>query len=137
MIYLEDVCNWIETELNTRFDNYYIGILDNKKDKSLGIYNLKRNKPPVIAIGGLENTSYGVKQVSLLVHYSKSMNETEKIANRLFEEMMNAKPLKLGEHKVQFIGMLTSEAIDVGRDENGICEYVIEFEIYYKRNKEE
>lgn len=137
MVYLEDVCNWIETELQTRFDNYYIGVLNSKKDKSLAIYNLKRNKPPVIAIGGLENTSYAVKQVNLLVHYTKSMNETEKIANELFEEIMGSIPLKIGEHKINFIGMLTSEAIDVGRDENGICEYVIEFEIYYKRNKEE
>jgi hypothetical protein len=29
--------------------------------------------------------------------------------------------------------MLSNEAIDVGRDANGICEYVIEFEIYYKK----
>lgn len=33
-------------------DNYYIGKLDNKKDKSIGVYSLKRSEPPVTAIGG-------------------------------------------------------------------------------------
>ena len=64
-------------------------------------------------------------------------DETEEVANQLFEDIMNSKPEKIGEHKVYFIGMLNNEAIDVGRDDKGICEYVIEFEIYYKREKED
>lgn len=136
MIYLKDVNKWLKT-LNTKFDNYYIGFLDKKKDKSIGVYNLKREDKPIIALGGIENASYNVKKVSLLVHYSNASDETEEIANNLFEDIMNDRPEMIGEHKVMFIGMLTNEAIDVGRDENGICEYVIEFEIYYKRKKEE
>lgn len=136
MIYLKDVNKWLKT-LNTKFDNYYIGFLDKKKEKSLGVYNLKREGKPIIALGGIENTSYSVKKVSLLVHYSNASDETEEIANNLFEDIMNAHPEVIGEHRVMFIGMLTNEAIDIGRDEKGICEYVIEFEIYYKRNKEE
>lgn len=136
MIYLKDVNKWLKT-LNTKFDNYYIGFLDKKKEKSIGVYNLKREDKPIIALGGIENTSYNVKKVSLLVHYSNASDETEEIANNLFEDIMNASPKMIGEHKVMFIGMLTNEAIDVGRDEKGICEYVIEFEIYYKRKKEE
>lgn len=136
MIYLKDVNKWLKT-LNTKFDNYYIGFLDKKKEKSLGVYNLKREGKPIIALGGIENTSYSVKKVSLLVHYSNASDETEEIANNLFEDIMNAHPEVIGEHRVMFIGMLTNEAIDIGRDEKGICEYVIEFEIYYKRKKEE
>lgn len=136
MIYLKDVNKWLKT-LNTKFDNYYIGFLDKKKEKSIGVYNLKRKDKPIIALGGIENTSYNVKKVSLLVHYSNASDETEECANNLFEDIMNDHPDMIGEHKVMFIGMLTNEAIDVGRDEKGICEYVIEFEIYYKRKKEE
>lgn len=136
MIYLKDVNKWLKT-LDTKFDNYYIGFLDKKKDKSLGVYNLKREGKPIIALGGIENTSYSIKKVSLLVHYSNASDETEEIANNLFEDIMNAHPEMIGEHDVMFIGMLTNETIDIGRDENGICEYVIEFEIYYKRKKEE
>lgn len=135
MIHLKDVSNWLKT-LNTKFDNYYIGFLDTKKDHSLGVYNLKREGKPIIALGGIDNTSYNTKKISLLIHYSNAADETEEIANNLFMEIMNAHPEMIGEHKVMFIGMLTNEAIDVGRDEKGICEYVIEFEIYYKRKKE-
>lgn len=135
MILLNDVCEYLKT-LNTKFDNYYIGFLDKKKDKSLGVYNLKREGKPIIAIGGIDNTSYDVKRISLIVHYNNATDETEEIANNLFEDIMNAHPDIIGKHKVMFIGMLTNEAIDVGRDEKGICEYVIEFEIYYRRKKE-
>ncbi len=135
MIYLNDVKEYLKT-CSTKFDNYYIGFLDKKKDKSLGVYNLKRDNRLIMAIGGIENSSYDVKVISLLVHYNQASDETEEIANQLFEEIMNGKPKKIGKHKVYFIGMLNNEAIDVGRDDKGICEYVIEFEIYYKREKE-
>lgn len=135
MIYLRDVNKWLKT-LNTKFDNYYIGFLDKKKDHSLGVYNLKREGKPIIAIGGIDNTSYSVKRISLLVHYSNASDETEECANNLFEDIMNAHPETIGEHKVMFIGMITNEAIDIGRDDKGFCEYVIEFEIYYRRKKE-
>lgn len=135
MIHLKDVNEWLKT-LEVKFDNYYIGFLDKKKDKSLGVYNLKRDNRPIIAIGGIENSSYNVKKISLLVHYNQASDETEEIANQLFEEIMNSRPRTIGKYKVYFIGMLNNEAIDVGRDDKGICEYVIEFEIYYKREKE-
>lgn len=128
---LEDVLVWIKT-LNVKFDNYYIGVLDSKKDRSLGIYNLKRDSHPVIALGGLSNTKYQVKKISLLVHWNRATDETEEQAILLYETLMMSKPLITG-YECYFIGMLNSEPIDVGRDDNGICEYVIEFEIYYKR----
>lgn len=136
MILLGDVLRWIK-ELNVKFDNYYMGTLNTKKDKSLGVYDLKRSRMPIIAIGGLENTSYNVKAISLLVHWNKASDESEEKAVQLFEELMNAKIDRIGQYKVNFVGMLTNGPVDVGRDDNGICEYVIEFEIYYKRKKED
>lgn len=136
MIQLRGVLEWLKS-LRIGFDNYYIGILDNKKDKSLGIYNLKHDMKPIIALGGLENTSYNVKKISLLVHWNKASDETESKAIELYEMIMCSKPNKIDGYTVQFIGMLTNGPIDVGRDDNGICEYVIEFEIYFKRKKEE
>lgn len=135
MIELKNVSEWVKT-LPVSFENYYIGTLDNKKDKSLGVYNLKREISHINAIGGIENSSYNVKRISLLVHWNKATDETENAANRLYLEIMNAKPERIGKHKVQFIGMLNNEPMDVGRDDNGICEYVIELEIFYKRKEE-
>jgi hypothetical protein len=132
MIYLKDVSDWLKS-FDLKFNYYYIGFLDSKKEKSLGIYNLKRESRPIIAIGGKENTSYNVKKISLLVHYTNETDTTEEIANELFEKIMDSNPNRIGDHDIHFIGMLSNEAIDVGRDANGICEYVIEFEIYYKK----
>lgn len=129
---LDDVLEWIKS-LDIQFDNYYIGVLDSKKQMSLGVYNLKRATLPIIALGGLKNTSYNIKRISLLIHWNKASDESESKATELFEILMKAKPKKIGIYDVNFIGMLTNGPVDVGRDDNGICEYVIEFEIYYKK----
>lgn len=39
-------------------NNVYCGKLDNKKDKSIGVYNLNRQRPLQTAVGGLNNSSY-------------------------------------------------------------------------------
>lgn len=129
---LDDVLEWIKS-LDIQFDNYYIGVLDSKKQMSLGVYNLKRATLPIIALGGLKNTSYNIKRISLLIHWNKASDESESKATELFEILMKAKPKKIGIYDINFIGMLTNGPVDVGRDDNGICEYVIEFEIYYKK----
>lgn len=135
MMTLNDVLQWLKT-LNTKFEHYYMGTLDSKKNKSLGVYNLKRENKPIIAIGGIEYTSYNVKRISLLIHWNQASDETENQAIQLYEELLREKPNQIGSHIINFIGMLTNEPVDVGRDDKGICEYVIEFEIYYKRQKE-
>lgn len=136
MMTLADVLEWLKT-LNVRFENHYIGTLDSKKDKSLGVYNLnKREGKPIIALGGLECTSYNVKRISLLIHWNNASDDTENKAIELFEKLLTANPTNIGKHSINFIGMLTNELVDIGRDDKGICEYVIEFEIYYKRKKE-
>lgn len=135
MMTLKDVLEWIKT-LNTKFDHYYMGVLDSKSPKSLGVYNLKRESKPIMAIGGIECTSYNVKKISLLIHWNQASDETENQAIQLYEELLKGKPNQIGNHAINFIGMLTNEPIDVGRDDKGICEYVIELEIYYRREKE-
>lgn len=135
MMTLNDVLEWLKT-FDTKFDYYYMGTLDSKKNRSLGVYNLKRESKPIIALGGIECTSYNVKRISLLIHWNQASDESENQAIQLYEELLKSKPNEIGNHSVNFIGMLTNEPVDVGRDDKGICEYVIEFEVYYKRKKE-
>ena len=70
-----------ETDL---FKQVYIGKLDNKKEKSLGVYHRKSSGTPIKALGGLEHTSYGISPISLLIHWNKSFVETEEVAIKLF-----------------------------------------------------
>ena len=113
------------------FENYYIGKLDNKQDKSLGVYSFKRNEPPVTAIGG--DSSYDIKGVSLLIHYNNNADETEIAALRLFEKLRTVKDVTIGNTQIYMIQLLMPEPVDVGTDDKGIYERVIEMKIYYER----
>ena len=114
-------------------ENYYIGKLDSKKEKSIGVYQLKKRNEYERAIGSIENDRVKKKTVSVLVHWNKNAAETERAAKRLYDFLINTQPkTKIGEHEISFIQVLQNEPIDVSTDEFGIYERVIEFIIYYQ-----
>lgn len=129
----EQVLQWLKS-LHMKADHYYCGTLNTKKEKSFGVYQLKEGRSRDIAIGGMETTKTGVKGISILVHWNKSTRETENAAAALYATIANATDVVIGERKVNYIGLTHNEPIDVGADENGICERVIELIIYYGRS---
>lgn len=129
----ENVLQWIKT-LPTKAENYYCGILNAKKDKSFGVYQLKESRARTISVGGADNTKTGIKSISVLVHWNASTRETENMAAALYKDLAEAKDIVIGDKKVNYISLLQNEPVDVGTDENGICEHVIEFIIYYERS---
>lgn len=131
MLQLYEIRDWLKT-LSVKFDHYYIGKLDQKQDKSLGVYSLARSGSPISALG--EDSTYLVKQVSLLIHYNNSQKDTEAIACQLFEELMQTKPFKLNNFEIRFLGMLVPEPQLIGTDDKGIYEAVIEFQLIYERS---
>ncbi len=114
-------------------EHTYMGKLDSKKEKSIGVYHSKRESPYKTAIGGPSQQSYGIKSVSFLVHWNKSTRETEKAANALFEAMRNTREAKTNDTTIKFIQLLYDEPIDVGTDDDGVYEMVIEAAIIYER----
>lgn len=127
----ENVLKWIKT-LSPKATNYYCGTLNSKKEKSFGVYQLKESRARNVAIGG--NTKTAAKGISILVHWTESTRQTEDIAAQLYSALAQATDVVIGEAKVNYINLLHDEPIDVGTDENGICERVIEFIIYYERS---
>ena len=114
-------------------NNVYCGKLDNKKDKSIGVYNLNRQRPLQTAVGGLNNSSYRIKSVSILVHWNTSVRDTEKTSEQLYNMLRDMNHITINDTKVFFTKMLVDEPVDVGTDDNGIFESVIELDIYYER----
>lgn len=112
-------------------DNYYIGKLYNKKDKSIGVYSLKRSEPPVTAIGG--QSTYDIIGVSLLIHWNKNADDTEIVARQLYEKLRTVKEVNINNTQIYMIQLLSPEPIDVGTDSKGVYERVIELKIYYER----
>lgn len=131
MIYLSDVREWIRTLIQA--DHFYIGRLDRKPEKAIGVYQRKGVAPPVAAVG--RDSSYEVKPVSVLIHWNKNADQTEKAALELYEAIKTAETFTLGDTRVLFIKLPYSEPIDVGSDDNGIFERVIDFDIFYEKGR--
>ena len=114
-------------------NNVYCGKLDNKKDKSIGVYNLNRQRPLQTAVGGLNNSSYRIKSVSILVHWNKSVRDTEETSEQLYNMLRDSNNKIINDTKLLFTKMQVDGPVDVGTDDKGIFESVIELDIYYER----
>lgn len=131
MLYLEDVRDFISGMAIAADDHVYMGKMDDKKEKSIGIYQLKQARAPTVSLGN--SGTYKVKSVSLLVHWTKSARETEKKAYELYEKLAAVRNIAVNGTNIIYIQMLQEEPVDVDMDEKRIYERVIEILIYYER----
>jgi hypothetical protein len=128
MITLSNVRDWLKTLIDA--EHFYIGRLDDKQEKSVGVYTLKTSGEPLRGIGS--DLSFDVIAVSVLVHWNNNANETEVNARNLFEKLRTIKNVTINDSKVYMIQLLMPEPIDVGTD-GTIYERVIEFKLFYER----
>ena len=111
-----------------------MGKLDAKQEKSIVVYNSKHTHAYKTAIGGHDLESYGTKYVTLLVHWNKSLRDTEKAATALFDAVRKAREVTINESKIKFIQPLY-EIQDVGTDDAGIFEMVVEAAVIYEKGE--
>lgn len=128
---LEDVRDYIASLKLSEYT--YMGKLDGKKEKSIGVYNSKQGGTYKTAIGGPSLQSYGVKNISLLIHWNKSPRETENATKALFEKLEVAREVTINKAEIKFIQLLCNEPINVDTDDDGIYEMVIEAAVVYKK----
>ncbi len=137
MLTLKDVRQYVSGLGIAEDAHVYIGKLDNKKPKSIGIYNRKADGPAQVALGGLSCTSYGVKRISLLVHWNKDVSESEETAQKLYQRILQEADLMLGDTEIRFLVLQVPAPIDVGTDDTGVYEYVIWVDFVYQREEDE
>lgn len=137
MILLRDIRDYIASLCIAEDEHCFCGKLPDKKDKSIGIYNLKTGRQPTTAAGGNKNRSYKTKAISLLVHWNKNPTETEKAAIHLYNVLHNTRGAHVNGHNIIFIQMLQEEPVSVDTDEKGVFEYVIECLFYIEKGKED
>ena len=135
MLTLADVKDWLKGFQVG--EHFYCGKIDSKPEKTIGVYQRKPSGQPRVALGGRENTSYEVKQISVLVHWNQYSSQTEEAAASLYEKIRIAgeEGLTIGDTRVFFIRMEVPEPVDVGTDEGGIYERVIWFDVIYERSE--
>ena len=134
MLGLADIRDWLKT-LNNKADNYYIGKLDNKNDKSIGVYQGKNTISPRITLGGRETSSYEVQAITILIHWNLNARETEEFSYKLYQELLKQNSVVINNHRIKMIKLITNEPIDIGTDEKNVYERVIDLEFYYERNE--
>lgn len=117
-------------------EHVYMGKLPDKKEKSIGVYNSKHQREYKIAIGGAQLESYGIKHVTLLIHWNKSPRDTEKATAAVFEAVRAAKCVAINNETIKFIQPVY-EVQDIGTDDAGICEMVIELAVIFEKGKGE
>lgn len=115
-------------------EHVYMSKMPDKQDKSIGVYNSKHTTAYKTAIGGPELESYGVKYVTLLVHWNKSPRDTEEAAIRMFEAIQQTRQATINNATIKFILPLY-ELQDIGTDDAGVYEMVIEAAVYYDKER--
>lgn len=78
--------------------------------------------------------TYGEKYVTLLVHWNKSPRDTEKAATELFEKLKVARDVNVNNETIKFFQPLY-DVQDVGTDDAGIYEMVIEGVFIYEKKE--
>ncbi|MCI8641029.1 MAG: hypothetical protein HFJ59_04060 [Clostridia bacterium] len=134
---LADIRDWIKSLNYTASENCYIGKLDNKKDKSIGVYQLKTSYDVNIAIGGIDNTKTLEKSVSILIHWNKNAKETEQKSQEIYNKLLTSRDFIINDIKVNYIRLLIPEPVDVGTDDKNIYERVIQAIFYYENKEKE
>lgn len=126
LLTIKDVATYIATLGIVDTQHVYCGKMANKPGQCVGVYNLSRGSfiEPYDA-------SFRVKQVSLLVHWNKATEGTETATQTLYEALKSASNVTVNSKKIKFI--TPKEPVDVGTDNSGVYEMVIEADIYYER----
>lgn len=130
---LRDVRDYIASLGIAEDEHCYCGKMADKKQKCIGVYHLKRTRDASPVPGGEKNLSYGIKSVSILVHWNGKQAEAEETALRLQKALKDCREVLTGECRIKFIHVYYEEPVPVDTDENGIYEYVIECDIYHER----
>lgn len=133
MMTLKNVKDWMQKQIQANV--WKIGIYDNSKQKTICVRNLTSNRNK-LAIGGLANTSTAVKGISVVVHWTKNPDETERVAQDVLTLFYGKQPMIEG-YQTVLCEMRSDEPISVGTDEQGVYEYVIEVWITYMRDRKE
>lgn len=128
MMTLKEVKDFLKTQIEA--DNWKIGTYDNSKDKTICVRNLTSNRN-TLALGGLKNTSTRTKGISIVVHWNKNPDETERVSQQIQEVFYGQHPL-INDKQVVLCEMRSDEPIFLGTDSSGVYEYVIELWITYK-----
>ncbi len=117
--------------LKLGIEEVYAGDIDANQTQCIGVYNAKNAQPERICLGGRACTKTFDKKISILIHWTDEPSRAEQQAQDVFDMLLALRNCECGNCMLKFVQ--ADKPVWVGRDERGICEYVIECRIYYER----
>lgn len=134
MLTLEEVKDWIKSQDTELSGCIAVGSINGNSEKFVGVYPLRPSgNTQRICIGGSAQTKYQSRSVSVLLHWTDSPVTAEKKAAELYGRFYGLSDTVMGESRVVSADP-GPEPISVGKDDRGICEYVIRVKMIYERN---
>lgn len=137
MVTLSDIRDYVAKLGIVKNEHCYMGKLNTKYEESIGCYHLRRRGAPRIPLGGKENAAFDVLPVSFLIHWNKNAAQTDQKANGLYRILQDLKNVTVNNKQIKFCIMQVPYPQDVGTDETGIFEMVIEAEFYCSKAEKE
>lgn len=108
-----------------------VGTIDASLTETLGVYQ-RDDFVPRECIGTV--SSYETAKIRLLVHWSNNPTIAESKAHELAEAIKGLRERDTSDHTIKFADVKAVRAI--GKDEKGICEYIVDADfIYTERNE--
>lgn len=131
MITASDVKEYLKSQING-VNNWYSGSLRDSKEKGICVYSKPAMSKNKVAVGGIDNTSTFVQGYAILIHWNKNAKTSEEKAMEIYTQLWGSNPVING-HRIIKIDLRDANPVSVGVDDNGIYEFVINFDILYER----
>lgn len=113
------------------FDEVTAGSIDTALTQTIGVYQREPFVPRECI--GVES-SYEVTKLRILIHWSNNPTAAEQKAAETAELIRGLRNTETSDHVIIFTDIKAVRAI--GKDEKGICEYVVDTDITYSERND-
>ncbi|MDY5480181.1 MAG: minor capsid protein [Peptostreptococcus porci] len=133
MITASDIKDYLKLHISG-VNSWFSGSMRDNGEKCICVYSKESMGLNTISMGGKENTSTFNQGYAILVHWNKNAKESELKAMEVYDRLWGENPT-INNHEVVRFSMRNSNPVGVGTDDNGIYEFVINFDCLYKRGE--
>lgn len=118
---------WLKSTIDCG-DGIAVGAIDGNKERYIGVYDRPRSGNARVCIGGIDQTRTETQNYSILVHWTRSPIAAAVKAREIYEALLGKSNIDMDGCTI-FLVDPGAGPMSINRDENGVCEYVIELMI--------
>lgn len=131
-IKLQDMMDLLETlDLGFTQDKIYGNKIDDTKEKTICVYKKEMNNRGYI--GSIDTIKTKKAAFSILLHWTKSYNESENKAQEIYDKLESdcKEGFYFGDFNVIYLHLVHENPIQIERSADGTWEFILEIELEY------